>query len=98
MLTRGAAPDARAGIDGQGRRLIAIARVCAAHEPSQALQAHLDGRTLSIAGHPGANTVLVQGRVSRARKLRPGQYTLTVVAANGAGSSRPQSLRFTIVP
>ena len=58
----------------------------------------LTAATLSFAGHPGTNTVLVQGRVSQARKLRPGQYTLTVVAANGAGSSRPQSLRFTIVP
>jgi hypothetical protein len=53
--------------------------------------------SLTFPGHSATNTVVFQGRLSRSKKLKPGQYTLIVVAANSAGVSTPQSLSFTIV-
>jgi hypothetical protein len=54
--------------------------------------------TLSFAGHAGTNRVSFQGRVSRAKKLTPGRYTLVITATNGAGQhSAAKSLSFTIV-
>jgi hypothetical protein len=39
-----------------------------------------------------------QGRISRTRQLRPGIYTLTIVAINSGGQrSEPQAPRFAIV-
>lgn len=53
--------------------------------------------TLTFTGHPGKNTVRLQGRVSRAVKLPVGGYTLLVTATSSAGQrSVPVSLRFTI--
>ena len=61
------------------------------------------GRTtagkLSFDGHSGANNVSFQGRISRARELKPGNYKLTITAINVEGAhSTSQSLRFTIAP
>ena len=53
--------------------------------------------TLTFTGHTGANKVVFQGRISRAKKLKPGRYTLIITARNSTGASRPQSLSFTIV-
>jgi hypothetical protein len=52
---------------------------------------------LSFAGQAGSNTVRFEGRVSRARKLRPGRYTLVITATDAAGqSSAPAELTFTV--
>lgn len=54
--------------------------------------------TLSFNGHSGTNKVVFQGRVSHAKKLGPGRYTLIITATNSAGQqSSPQRLSFTIV-
>jgi hypothetical protein len=54
--------------------------------------------TLAFAGHSGANAIAFQGRISPAKELRPGSYTLILQATNAAGeSSAPRRLRFTIV-
>ncbi|MGB0092655.1 MAG: hypothetical protein WBP81_08995 [Solirubrobacteraceae bacterium] len=53
---------------------------------------------LSIAGHSGTNRLAFQGRISRAKTLKPGRYTLLITATNAAGQrSAPRSLSFTIV-
>ena len=53
---------------------------------------------LTFTGHSGANTVAFQGRISPAKTLEPGHYTLVITAANQAGMrSAPKSLDFTIV-
>ena len=54
--------------------------------------------TLTFSGHSGTNKVAFQGRITRAQKLKPGRYTVTITATNSAGmSSAPASLSFTIV-
>jgi hypothetical protein len=54
--------------------------------------------TLSFTGHSGSNRVVFQGRISRSKELKPGQYTLEITASNAAGqNSLPQTLAFTIV-
>ena len=52
---------------------------------------------LSFSAHSGANKVSFQGRISRTRKLRPGDYKLIITAINAEGAhSAPESLSFTI--
>ncbi|HUE26205.1 MAG TPA: hypothetical protein VMP89_05480 [Solirubrobacteraceae bacterium] len=73
----------------------------AAAKVTFAFRQHLGRRTvpagtLSFTGHPGTDRLFFQGRLSRSKKLRKGRYTVTITAANGAGSSRPVSLNFTI--
>ncbi len=69
------------------------------HKPSKAEHC---GRTmtagkLSFAGHDGANKVSFQGRISRSRELKPGDYTLAITAINTERTrSASESLRFTI--
>jgi hypothetical protein len=54
--------------------------------------------TLSFIGHAGTNKVSFQGRISSAKRLAPGRYTLVVTATNAAGQrSNTNLLRFTIV-
>ncbi len=54
--------------------------------------------TLSFPGHSGTNNVIFAGRISHTNKLKPGQYALTITAANSSGQrSTPVSLIFTIV-
>ena len=54
--------------------------------------------TLTFTGHSGTNKVAFQGRISPAKKLKPGRYTLVITATNSAGvRSAPKSLSFTIV-
>ena len=53
--------------------------------------------TLHLAGHNGPDHVTVQGRLSKATKLRPGHYTVLITATNNAGkSSTSHQLAFTI--
>lgn len=53
--------------------------------------------TLSLAGHAGPNSVSFQGRISLARRLRPGTYTVSIAASNVGGRSQKRTLSFTIV-
>lgn len=53
--------------------------------------------SLSLAGHSGTNTLHFRGKLASARWLAPGNYSLTITAANGAGRSRATSLAFTIL-
>jgi hypothetical protein len=53
---------------------------------------------LTFTGHSGTNKVKFQGRISSAKKLKPGRYTLAITATDSAGvHSAPSSLSFTIV-
>jgi hypothetical protein len=52
---------------------------------------------LVLAAHAGFDRITFDGRLSHARKLPPGSYTLTLTATNASGSSKPVALRFTIV-
>jgi hypothetical protein len=53
---------------------------------------------LTFNAHAGINTVAFQGRMSSSKRLKPGRYTLTILATNSAGQrSAPISLSFTIV-
>lgn len=54
--------------------------------------------SLSFAAHAGANRIFFQGRLSASRRLRPGTYTVLIVATNAAGQrSSTSRLRTTIV-
>jgi hypothetical protein len=54
--------------------------------------------TLTFAGRSGLNKIVFQGRISRAKKLPLGGYTLQVTAVNSVGKpSSPRSLSFSIV-
>jgi hypothetical protein len=54
--------------------------------------------TLSFGAHQGTNRVRFAGRISKAKKLRPGRYTLRITATNSQGQrAAPKSLSFTIV-
>jgi streptogramin lyase len=53
--------------------------------------------TIVLSGHAGLNKVAFQGRISAAKKLRPGSYTLGIVARAAGKASSPATLRFTIV-
>jgi alpha-tubulin suppressor-like RCC1 family protein/DNA-binding beta-propeller fold protein YncE len=58
----------------------------------------VSGGTLSFTGRPGTDKVAFAGRISRADKLKPGRYELTITATSATRqSSAPVSLRFTIV-
>jgi hypothetical protein len=47
--------------------------------------------------HTGANRIAFQGWLGRRSRLRPGRYTVTIVASNAAGRSPAALLAFTIV-
>jgi hypothetical protein len=52
---------------------------------------------LSFTGHPGADRVRFQGRVSRSRTLSPGSYSVAITATNTARqSTRPRHLNFSV--
>jgi hypothetical protein len=54
--------------------------------------------TLTFNGRAGLNVVAFQGRISRAKKLPLGAYTLGISAMNSAGQTwTPRSLSFTII-
>jgi hypothetical protein len=81
-----------AGIVGQGRG--------PPHFPAAAptRKRTVTAGMLSFAGQGATNKVVFQGRISHAKKLEPGRYTLVIAATNAAGESAPPtSLSFTIV-
>jgi hypothetical protein len=47
--------------------------------------------------HAGANRIAFQGRLGHGARLRPGRYTVTIVATNAGGRSPAKRLAFTIV-
>jgi PKD domain len=54
--------------------------------------------TLSFTGHVGQNEIRFQGRISSSEQLRPGRYTLLIIATNTTGQrSTPKRLRFTVL-
>ena len=54
--------------------------------------------SLSFNRHGGRNRIFFEGRISHSNQLKPGSYTLAIVATNSAGQrSKPQPLRFTFV-
>ena len=54
--------------------------------------------TLRLSGHPGVDRVRFEGRVSHQKVLRPGRYTLLVVACTPSGARSPgQRVSFRIV-
>ena len=57
----------------------------------------LTAGSVSLNAHPGTDKITFQGRISPTRKLKPGTYTVTFTATNGTQSSKPHSLKFTIV-
>jgi hypothetical protein len=52
---------------------------------------------ISLSAHSGTDKIAFQGRISPTRKLKPGTYTVTFTATNATASSKPRSLKFTIV-
>jgi FG-GAP repeat protein len=53
---------------------------------------------VGLVGGAGADKLFFQGRISRARTLKPSVYTLAITAINAAGQrSKPHELRFTVV-
>ena len=53
--------------------------------------------TLTFSAHQGVNRVRFAGRISRAKKLGLGTYTLMIIATDAGQRSRPAMLTFTIV-
>jgi DNA-binding beta-propeller fold protein YncE len=69
-----------------------------ANQHKHACARQVAAATLSVAGHNATNRVAFEGRVSRAKTLKPGRYTLLITATNAAGQrSAPRSLSFTIM-
>ncbi len=55
--------------------------------------------SLPVAAHAGTNKVRFQGRLSSAKSLKPGTYTVVLTVRDAHGLQTPsQSLSFTIVP
>lgn len=52
--------------------------------------------TLSFSGHAGLNKVAFKGRISAGKTLKPGRYTLVIVATASGKTSAPVTLTFTI--
>ena len=79
-----------------GRRCLATRKARAQRHVARCTRT-LTLAVMSFSGHAGTNTVQFKGRISRAKKLRPGRYTLVITASNAAGASAAARLRFTIV-
>jgi len=77
-----------------GRRCVAPAK---GNRHKRACRLTVTRASLHFAGHTGLNKVAFDGRVSVKKKLPPGRYGLIITAANGAGTSAPASLSFTII-
>jgi virginiamycin B lyase len=52
--------------------------------------------TLTFSAHAGANKVRFEGRISKHKKLKPGNYTLLITATASGEHSTPSTLYFTI--
>jgi hypothetical protein len=51
---------------------------------------------LQLSAHQGTNHVRFQGRLSRTHRLKPGHYTLVVIATASGKTSPASTLNFTI--
>jgi outer membrane protein assembly factor BamB len=82
-----------------GRRCVAVSkRSGPAHARGRTCRVLATVATLGFSGHRGINTVRFEGRVSRHKLLRPGRYTLVVVAGPvESGPLSAQRVSFTIV-
>jgi hypothetical protein len=54
--------------------------------------------SLKLPAAQGADTITFQGRVSKSKKLKPGNYKVTFTATNSTGTSNSRSIKFTIAP
>jgi hypothetical protein len=52
---------------------------------------------LKLSEHAGQDKIRFLGVVAHRHRLRPGVYTVTIIAKNASGSSAPKNLTFTIV-
>ena len=52
---------------------------------------------LHLSAHRGTNHVVFQGRISRTHRLKPGRYSLVVIATARGMTSPRSTLNFTIV-
>ncbi|HEX3911439.1 MAG TPA: choice-of-anchor Q domain-containing protein [Solirubrobacteraceae bacterium] len=96
--------DQRAGVTltftqpALGRR---VAGKCVAPRPTnsrkRSCKRTVTRGALTLLGHAGTNKVSFQGRISSARKLKPGSYTVRIAASTAAGRSQTRTLSFTIV-
>jgi hypothetical protein len=82
------------GRDAHGR---CVARTTRRSSSQRACTRAVQAGTVTFAGRAGANHLVFSGRISHARSLARGNYTLTARASNAAGSSTPAGLSFTIV-
>ena len=74
-------------------------RRCAAkkHSPNSKCKPAARVGSFSFTGHGGTNTVNFQGRISAAKRLATGNYTLTIAASDGHQASPVRSLSFSVV-
>jgi hypothetical protein len=84
----------RVGGRQQGRKCVAQSR---RNARGRACKRTVVRGTLVLSGHGGLNKVSFKGRLSRARKLAPGSYTLLLSASNAFGTSASRSIAFAIV-
>jgi hypothetical protein len=60
-------------------------------------QRTVNAGSLHRTAHAGMNELHFFGRLSPTKRLAPGRYTVTIIATNTAGQSKPRRLTFTIV-
>jgi hypothetical protein len=81
-----------------GRR---SARGCVAPTPrnrrARACTRRLNAGALTLSVPAGSERLAFFGRLSASRRLKPGRYTVSVLASNASGSSKAASLSFTIL-
>jgi PKD repeat protein len=53
--------------------------------------------TLTLAGHAGINKVAFFGQISRTKRLTKGSFTASITATSSGKTTRPATLRFSIV-
>jgi outer membrane protein assembly factor BamB len=80
-----------------GKRCLAPARQRRATSRFRSCTRTVTAAKLGFTAAPGANEVRFEGRISRARRLRPGRYALVITATNGSASASARALHFTIV-
>ncbi len=77
-----------------GGRCVAQTR---ANRSRRACRRTIVAGALTLQGHAGSDRVRFEGRLSAAKRLKPGRYTLILSATAGGLTSAPRSLTFTIV-